>query len=103
MAQILKQKRLTNPAALAEIRQMACIVCRRRPVDAAHIKSKGSGGPDEMANLMPLCRTHHQMQHAQGHIFMIEKFPTYKFFLLRLGWSVQDLHGRKTIHHLRYG
>jgi hypothetical protein len=33
--------------------------------DAAHVRSRGAGGNDE-ANLVPLCRDHHQEQHRIG-------------------------------------
>jgi hypothetical protein len=35
------------------------------PSVAAHVKSRGAGGPDR-GNILPLCRAHHQEQHAIG-------------------------------------
>ncbi len=33
-------------------------------VDAHHIQTVGSGGPDDLKNLICLCRKHHQEAHA---------------------------------------
>jgi 5-methylcytosine-specific restriction endonuclease McrA len=54
---------------------MACEVCGRPgPNDAAHIRSKGAGGGDELWNLMTLCRKDHQIQHAMGIESFVEKY-----------------------------
>lgn len=34
-------------------------------IEADHIQTRGAGGYDQ-ANLIPLCRKHHQMRHDQG-------------------------------------
>ena len=47
-------------------RIMRCCACgRRAPSDPAHIRSRGAGGRDR-ANVVPLCRTCHSLQHAIG-------------------------------------
>lgn len=56
-------------------------------MDAAHVKSKGSGGPDAWINLVPLCRQHHSEQHQSGFQAMIKKFPLLKAFLRKKGWK----------------
>ena len=58
------------------VRGLPCLVCRARPVDPAHVRSRGAGGhawigdPDNPAtargNLVPLCRKHHREQHDTG-------------------------------------
>ncbi len=69
---------------LAEyVRSLGCLVCNARPVDPAHVKSRGAGGHawidvwdgvsepiayagETVGNLIPLCRTHHREQHDHG-------------------------------------
>jgi hypothetical protein len=46
------------------VRTLPCAVCLRRPVDAAHVRSRGAGGT--AADLVPLCREHHAEQHTVG-------------------------------------
>ena len=41
-----------------------CLICQRSPVDPAHLKTRGSGG-DDLNNVVPLCRFHHDQQ--EGH------------------------------------
>lgn len=103
VAEFLKHKRVVDRAALEECKQMACIVCGKRPTDPAHIKSRGAGGDDAKWNLIPLCRAHHSMQHQKGHLFMIERFPPYKFFLQRLGWKIVDENGNLKLRHSTFG
>lgn len=44
---------------------MMCRVCNK-PAEHHHVKTRGSGGGDEVWNLMPLCRYHHQEVHKIG-------------------------------------
>ncbi len=37
-----------------------------KPVDPAHIRSRGAGGGDEPDNVIPLCRACHSEQHQMG-------------------------------------
>lgn len=75
--------RRREPACAQWIRRLPCVICRRLssdphliftaaygsymggPSDAAHVKTRGSGG-DDIGNLIPLCRRHHQEQHRIG-------------------------------------
>lgn len=49
------------------VRGFPCIVerCDRWPTQAAHVKSRATGGLAEN-NLVPLCVVHHTEQHASG-------------------------------------
>lgn len=38
-----------------------------RKAEMAHIRSRGAGGSDNLANLKLLCHECHQRQHNQGH------------------------------------
>lgn len=44
-----------------------CSVCGCRAVDIHHIEPKGTGGKDDIQNLIALCRRCHEMAHT--HIF----------------------------------
>lgn len=84
-------------------KSLACLVQGRMcfgPVDPAHIRSRGSGGPDEEFNLVPLCRRHHSIQHKIGWFQMMDIYPQVKEALLRRGWEI----GQRLYHEkLRRG
>lgn len=69
-----------------------CLVCQWKDVDAAHIKTKGSGGSDDEWNLMPLCRKHHSEQHALGIITFSKKYFFVAMYLEENGWFLH--HGK---------
>lgn len=46
-------------------RALPCLVCGRRPSDAAHVRSRGAGGTG-LGNIVPLCRFHHDEQGRLG-------------------------------------
>ena len=58
------------------------------PVEYHHIKTFGSGGPDHIYNLMPLCRKHHRMVHDKGNVFMSRNFHNYYENLLDKKWEI---------------
>jgi hypothetical protein len=84
---LAKPKRKTSPSLLKRIRAQPCAIegCRGKS-DAAHIRSKGAGGPDEEWNVIPLCREHHQVQHAHGWQAMWGLYPSVRHALTQLGW-----------------
>lgn len=86
---VLKQKRVSDRAALAAVRGKPCLVCHR-PSDPCHIKSKGSGGPDAAWNLIPLCREHHSMQHKVGIVTFIKRYFYVYTTLIQLGWKLEN-------------
>ena len=57
------------------VRTLPCLVigCRRGPVDAAHVRSRGAGhhawieiDGKRFGNIVPLCRQHHDRQGSLG-------------------------------------
>lgn len=67
MKSIATKFRLISSQNIKRVRQMPCEVCRAAPPnDTDHIRTVGSGGGDELSNLMPLCRKHHQEKHQTG-------------------------------------
>lgn len=66
MGQFTKPTRYKSKRNLGLVRNMPCIVCLRRPADADHIRTVGSGGGDNLSNLQPLCREHHVERHTRG-------------------------------------
>lgn len=86
MGLFFKKKRIKDPELLATIRTLPCIACGRPgPSDAAHVTSRGAGGDDVAANVLSLCRTHHQIQHLKGFRFMITEFPSVKTWMQLAG------------------
>lgn len=56
-----------SPRNLESIRAIGrCSICGDGPVDVDHVKTRGSGGGDNLSNLNPLCRDHHIERHAIG-------------------------------------
>lgn len=95
-----KFKRTVNKALLKEYHAMPCLACGRRPAVPAHVKSKGSGGPDEPFNLIPLCnRCHIETQHRHGWMYFLKRFPHVKDHLESFGWEVHDSHGVAKLWH----
>lgn len=86
-----KTERIENRELLNTFHKMRCLVCSRYGCDPCHIKSKGSGGDDTHDNLLNLCRIHHSEQHAKGHKYMSEKYPSYRLALESRGWQISEL------------
>lgn len=83
-----KNKRKSDLKLLSRIRDLPCCVCGFKPSDASHIKTRGSGGPDEEWNVVPHCRKHHTEWGMSWSKF-IKKYPQMFFLLKRMGWEVQ--------------
>ena len=70
-----RQPRIEDPAWLALVRQMPCLVCAYPRSDPAHLRTaarqygKRECGMQEKPDdwwVLPLCRTHHREQHDRG-------------------------------------
>lgn len=83
-----KKKRVVNNSLLKSVRKNPCCICGKKKVDAAHIKTRGSGGPDVEDNLVPLCRTHHIEQGQIGFARMFAKYPEFYKALREKGWEL---------------
>ena len=75
-----KAKRFVSDANRMEIRSLSCLVdncdcCAG--TDPHHVKSRGSGGGDEIGNYMPLCRVHHTEVETIGGKTFIRKYNLY--------------------------
>lgn len=65
----MKKRRKKEPAGVVARRRwiasLPCLVCGRRPSEPHHVKARGMGGkrPEwfEVANLVPLCSSHHRL------------------------------------------
>ena len=88
---IPKPKRKADSSMLAMVRKEPCAACgTTREVDAAHIRSKGAGGGDDYWNLLALCRTHHQKQHAVGWFDFAGMSLGVTVALKQRGWVFSD-------------
>lgn len=71
-----KEPRIEHPSYLAYVRTLPCLVCRKPgPSDPAHLRSAalrygkrhtGMGEKPDDRWTVPLCRKHHDEQHAYG-------------------------------------
>lgn len=71
-----KRQRVTDEAHLKFIRTLHCCICGKPGCDAAHIRSANAiygksetGGAQKPSDkwTVPLCRHHHDQQHAAGN------------------------------------
>jgi hypothetical protein len=59
-----------------------------------HLKTRGSGGPDETWNMMPVCTLHHNQAHSLGLIRMSIKYPQVRQWLDDNGWQFDEYSGK---------
>lgn len=79
------------PENIELVRGLPCSVCRKAPPsDPHHWKTRGSGGSDDLTNLVSLCHQHHVECHAMGRRTFWEKFGD-KIESSRRLWSLPDL------------
>lgn len=67
----IKPGRVEDPAHLARVRSLPCLICGKTPSEAHHPRIGGTDGPggaqkapDAMA--LPLCSRHHNEQHPDS-------------------------------------
>lgn len=72
-----RQPREEDPAWLAIVRKMPCLICRRTPSDPAHLRTgarqygkphTGMGEKPSDRWVLPLCRDHHEDQHRGNEL-----------------------------------
>lgn len=71
-----------------------CIVTGKVGVDLHHVKSRGSGGGNEVFNLMPISHELHVEVHKIGLAKFAEKYPEVTGWLKSNGWEYCDLRAR---------
>jgi len=85
MSPFPKPIREKNKTILDKVKEMNCCICGSMPPsDPHHILSRGSGGPDTLKNLAPLCRQHHTEWHQIGLNKMMSKYKQLEKFLILL-------------------
>lgn len=90
-----KKKEKEAKAALDAIRRMPCCACLKRgPSDPHHLKTRGSGGGDDLWNLVSLDRRCHQELHVLGLNRFCDKYPLFKKVIEQKGWSFCDISGK---------
>ena len=68
-----------------------CKVCFETPSEPCHIKSRGSGGPEEHWNLIALCRKCHRTQHDLGWWRFCQRHSHLLCELKYRGWEFVDI------------
>lgn len=70
-----KVRRKQNEEAIKKIQALPCAVCGKKPPsDVHHWRSRGSGGHDDLTNLLSLCRREHVKVHQMGRITFWERY-----------------------------
>lgn len=75
------------------VKSQPCCACGTKgtdwnPVDPAHVKTFKVSQSDHPANLIPLCRTCHSLQHAEGWGYFLSLYGHVGALLLQMGWSI---------------
>ena len=82
-----KTKRLVDKELIKKIGKHSCEVCGTfEMICVHHLKSRGSGGPDKLDNLMALCFNHHEEIH-RSLVKFVEKYPHTETVLRKKGWD----------------
>lgn len=93
----MKEKRVENRDLLDAVKRMPCCACLKHgPSDPHHIKTVKSGGPDEIWNVVSLCRSCHQSIHVLALNRFTDKYPYFKEVITKKGWSYDDYRGKWT-------
>ena len=94
----MKPRRIRDRKLLDSFRGERCILCYRA-AEACHVKSRGAGGHDLPENLLAMCRTHHQSQHALGWNRFLKRNPVAALTLESKGWVIKDVLGVMKLVH----
>ena len=71
----------------------SCVACGRMTDNGNalhHIKTRKSGGTDDSWNMIPTCFSCHTKYHSQGLVYMAEKHPRVKKWLLDHEWGYDE-------------
>lgn len=71
-----------------------CFLCSSNAQHRHHIKSKGSGGPDDDWNMMELCAHCHSHIHFIGLSEMVRRRPILREEIIRRGFEYCELRGK---------
>jgi 5-methylcytosine-specific restriction endonuclease McrA len=83
-----KVKRVVDRELLDLYQGRECLICgMTKTTIGHHIVSKGAGGPDIHANLMPLCHVHHDEIHKLHTKLFCEKYEKAALWLEYWGWQ----------------
>ena len=106
-----RNPRQINQGHLAAIRQLPCLICRRSPVEACHVRMSTPGKPnagigarpDDSATV-PMCHEHHMEQHGEGERNFYDRIGIDALklasALYRVSPNVQKMRGIILAHHL---
>jgi 5-methylcytosine-specific restriction endonuclease McrA len=81
-----KSVRLIDEAVLEKRRRELCWVCGDPESQASHIKTRGSGGPDTIWNVVAHCQRCHN-EWGSSWVKFLKKHRTFAFRLKLLGWD----------------
>jgi hypothetical protein len=85
-----------------EVKRYPCVVCGGVPSTPSHIKTWGSGGPDEPFNILPKCVLCHSAWEG-NRINFLNYNPHLGYLLRAMGWEWivvgSGKNERKILHH----
>jgi hypothetical protein len=83
-----KDYRFQDTKYQSDVSQMPCVITGAPPPnDPHHVKSKKSGGPETVWNLVSLCHEKHREFHNIGINSFAKKYPKFEAWLLDKGWT----------------
>lgn len=107
--------RIVDEDLLEAVRQLVCLACASLDPQGAweaihdnqirchphHVVSRGAGGHDLAANVMPLCFKHHREIHSVGTLTMAKRYAVVKDWLIAAGHLVivTEFGGMDSVEH----
>ena len=70
------------------LKELPCLVCGSLPSDPCHLRTFKVTQSDHPANMIPMCRKHHNEQHQIGWKRMIQKYFKLALDIRALGWEI---------------
>jgi len=67
-----------------------CVACGTGAIEKHHVKTRGSGGPDEDWNLVPICRPCHTELHHRGQVRLFKNNLRFALALKERGWELDE-------------
>ena len=90
-----------NEELRREIKKLPCFLCGNPETDPCHIATFGARGYDTWWSMVPMCRLHHNEQHAIGWKPFCEKYSKAKALLAELGWEFHGAFGKYWLKNWR--
>jgi len=84
----MTSRKRKNVKLRRELKSLPCVICGSTPSDPCHVRTFKVTQSDHPANIISMCRTHHQEQHRVGWTEFLDKYPKVTTLLQFMGWEI---------------